>query len=337
MRHVTILSALVLVACSSTSGTAWSLSPQWDGRSGPWSVEVIDASGASLPTYEARGRTWILGERDQRYRIRVRNHSSRRVEAVVSVDGRDAVDGREASWNKPGYVIDPWGAVTIDGYRMSLSEVATFRFSPVARSYAALTGDARDVGVIGVAVFPERIRHRRRPRPVQRPRPSDDAREADAPHWTDRGREHGDADEEYGDGAAAEARKAPARSRPSAGAAGRDSAAAAPRSESGRGSMDRSRRQPSERPGLGTAFGERRSSSAHEVDFVRANRYRPAVVLGLGYNNRRGLAAMGIDVDGCRHRPARHRCRRDWDRHQRETARPFAEVPRQFAAPPPGW
>jgi hypothetical protein len=52
------------------------------------------------------------------------------------------------------------------------------------------------------------------------------------------------------------------------------------------------------RPGLGTEFGEAVSSQIREVEFVRANPSEPAAVLGLRYNDRAGLIAMGIDVDG---------------------------------------
>jgi hypothetical protein len=47
--------------------------------------------------------------------------------------------------------------VEIDGFRQSVDTVAAFRFGSVRGSYAAQkTGDARNVGVIGVAIFNER-------------------------------------------------------------------------------------------------------------------------------------------------------------------------------------
>jgi len=92
---------------------------------------------------------------------------------VVSVDGRDVVDGEPAGWDKRGYLVEPHGEVAIDGYRLSTETVAAFRFSSVAHSYAARLGDARDVGVIGAAIFPERA-----PRP---PRPCASSRERMAP------------------------------------------------------------------------------------------------------------------------------------------------------------
>ena len=125
-------------------------------RKGEWSFDLVDDQGRSLPAFVHRGGTYVLGAAGQRYRVRVRNDSPRRVEVVVSVDGRDVLDGGPSSLEKHGYVVDAHGEAIILGYRLSEASVAAFRFGTVARSYAALEGDARDVGVIGVAVFPER-------------------------------------------------------------------------------------------------------------------------------------------------------------------------------------
>jgi hypothetical protein len=123
---------------------------------GGFSFELIDDGGRTLPTFFHAGRTYVLGTKGVRYRVRVRNESGRRAEVVVSVDGRDVIDGGPSSLEKNGYIVDSRGEVVIDGYRLSENAVAAFRFGTVSRSYAALEGDARDVGVIGVAVFPER-------------------------------------------------------------------------------------------------------------------------------------------------------------------------------------
>ncbi|HET7754813.1 MAG TPA: hypothetical protein VFK85_12965 [Anaeromyxobacteraceae bacterium] len=124
-------------------------------RSGPFSVELVDEHGRGLATFHHRGRTYVLGALGERYSIRVWNDSGRRAEAVVSVDGRDVVDGRTASWEKRGYVVEPGDQLTIDGFRLSERSVAAFRFASVRDSYAAKMGSARDVGVVGVAVFAE--------------------------------------------------------------------------------------------------------------------------------------------------------------------------------------
>jgi len=260
-------------------------------RSGPWSVRLVDASGRTLPTYQHEGRTYVLGTLGRRYGVLVKNDSPRRIEVVVSVDGRDVVDGKRAGVSKRGYLVDPWGELTVDGFRISDDAVAAFRFSSVPRSYASRMGDARDVGVIGVAVFPEAA-PRPPPPPVYQPWGAED--EADADGY--RGR------------AESKSAPAPAEGQASAGAG------SAPRSSE--------LRRDAERPGLGTEFGEARDSSVTHVAFERASS-RPAALLTLRYDDRAGLAALGIELDG----------RRPDDRWLRATAEPF----RGYAAPPPGW
>ena len=300
------LSVVAITACSANSeGRPWHGGAS--ASSGSYQLEITDQWGSPLRAFQHNGRTWVMGERGQRYCIKVHNHSSRRIEAVISADGRDAIDGRPGHTSKRGYLIDPHDHLLVDGFRVSLSNVATFRFSSVANSYAARMGNAREVGVIGVAIYQEYRRPRRRPRYYsKRYRPRD---------------ELGDADGARG-GAAQEA---PA---PEASAK-----ADAPASRSGGyGRSSKSARRSAEamqRPGLGTRYGESRHAPATEVAFRRARSWRPDRVLSLRYNDRRGLLAMGIDVDGRRWRRS--------ERRRRETARPFADMQRNFAAPPPGW
>jgi hypothetical protein len=66
------------------------------------------------------------------------------------------MDGASASFRKRGYIIDPGETFEIKGFRTDVDHVARFKFSNVANSYANLKhGDTRNVGVIGLAVFPE--------------------------------------------------------------------------------------------------------------------------------------------------------------------------------------
>ncbi|WP_049768628.1 hypothetical protein [Anaeromyxobacter sp. Fw109-5] len=285
--HVRIhaLAALLLASLTSTAAAGHPARPvERPARHGPYFVELTDELGNVLPTWTHRGRTYVLGALGERYLVRVRNQTGRRAEVVVSVDGRDVIDGRPASWAKRGYLLEAGGEAAIDGFRLSDAAVAAFRFSSVPRSYAALKGDARDVGVIGVAVFPER--EPARLAPPRRVAPSPEEGRAGAP------------DEKH-------------RSSPSA--PGEARAEAAPR--------------PQDRSGLGTEFGEEHASHVRTVHFERASA-RPAAVLTLLYDDRRGLLALGIDVDG-------RWAARD-DAWLRETAEPFRES-RGFAEPPPGW
>lgn len=152
--------------------------PPWDDEvpiPATFEAELIDAGGSRLPLYFHRGQRWVMGNLGQRYRIHLRNPTAARVEAVVSVDGLDAVDGRTASIDKRGYILRPFGEITIEGFRTSLDSVAAFRFSSVRDSYAGRKGQDRNVGVIGVAFFRERA-----PVAIVRPSPR--------PWWGDRDR-----------------------------------------------------------------------------------------------------------------------------------------------------
>lgn len=122
---------------------------------GALSVRLLDASGRPLRGARSGGRTYAVGEAGDRYLIEIRNNTRSRIEAVTTVDGLDVIDGQPGSFEKRGYIIAPSGSVSIEGFRRSLDEVAAFRFGSVRGSYAAQKGDARNVGVIGVACFVE--------------------------------------------------------------------------------------------------------------------------------------------------------------------------------------
>jgi len=314
--------ALWFLAAMTLSGSAWAV-PADDGGAPPYEVQVL-VDGRPVPEYRHQGEWFVEGRKDARYAIRLINRTSRRVEVVVTVDGLDVLDGRPGDYQvKRGYVLGPWQTYDVEGFRLDMGRVAAFRFSSVARSYAAQTGDARNVGVIGVAFFPER-----RPRPLPRlpigevPR----AQESGSLGSGDglqgpRTRSAGGIQQGLGRGggglsegeafADAIPERAPAAAAPSAGAKSSE----AIRDEA--------------RPGLGTEFGEARASAVRETRFVREDGRNPHRVVVIRYNDREGLRAMGVPVDdppSC-------------DSWLRRTADPFpaARPPRPFARPPAGW
>ena len=129
-------------------------------------------------------------------------------------------------------------------------------------SYAARTGHARNVGVIGVAFFREHVVVLPRAvRSTDAPAPP-----APAPAPSPAAKSEGASDDAH----------ASARDRSGAGGA---SAAAAPAAEA--------------RPGLGTEFGEAHESHVTETQFTRADA-RPMVVQELRYDDRAGLVSRGI-------------------------------------------
>jgi hypothetical protein len=288
----------------------------------PYDVTLIGEDGSALETFAQNGRYYVMGDTSDRYIIRVTNPTPARVEAVVSVDGLDVIDGENGDLGKRGYIVPPYGELRIEGFRTSQSDVATFRFSSVGGSYAGKKGKARNVGVIAVALFeeqaaPEMVEQQ----PiaiggVYRNRPTKGAKK----------------DYDYQDDLASrdEGRSSPAGARAKRPAADMDrrAEAEAPASISPGGGASGARApvrtmpapypmpsppppRPSElreeeccaprpeprneRLGLGTEFGEQRYSAASYTRFVRAPG-KPIAIAELRYNDRAGLAALGIAV-----------------------------------------
>lgn len=120
------------------------------------SVQVVDGSqGQPFAIFQGSAGTFVGGTIGTPYHLRLRNLTPNRMLVVVSVDGVNVVSGESASAQQTGYVIDAYGDATIDGWRKSMSEVARFVFSAPGQSYASQTGRSANVGVIGIAVFPE--------------------------------------------------------------------------------------------------------------------------------------------------------------------------------------
>jgi hypothetical protein len=117
----------------------------------------VKSGFSTLRNYRGNGRRFVLGREGKNYALVVKNRARCRVEAVLSVDGLDVMDGQPASTGKRGYVISPGQTLTVKGWRRSDRQVASFQFSGVGDSYANLRhGETRNVGVIGLAVFPEK-------------------------------------------------------------------------------------------------------------------------------------------------------------------------------------
>jgi hypothetical protein len=315
----------------------------------PYQVEIVSGDGDTLDTFFQKGRYYVHGAHGQRYNVRVTNPTDQRIEVVVSVDGLDVIDGESGDLRKRGYVVQPHGSVVIEGWRTSLSDVASFRFSSVKGSYAGKKGKARNVGVIAVAIFNEQAAPQ-----IIVDEPDDYYYDDDGggyygdevEGYLDRGSSRaptrsGGGGKATGEGRVAAKRPAPppADAPAGGGGSGADSVdAEAPSTTSVGGSggavaprMDRDeaccsdKPAPRERLGLGTEFGESRHSAASYTRFVRASD-RPIAVAELRYNDTAGLKALGILVDP----------EPDADEIMtRETADPFPGD-RGFARPPAG-
>jgi len=119
-------------------------------------IQLVDQYRRPLRGIQLGGRTIVMGRSGTRYGILVQSYSNRRHEIVASVDGLDVIDGKRASTTKRGYILAPYGRLFIRGFRTSRYNVAAFRFGSVRNSYAArTTGNTRNVGVVGLAVYSE--------------------------------------------------------------------------------------------------------------------------------------------------------------------------------------
>lgn len=121
-------------------------------------ISIIDrASGRSLPVYRHAGQWWVAGRPGARYAVSIRNQSGGRILAVTAVDGVNAVSGETAAWQQTGYVLEGWQRHDVAGWRKSDAEIAAFEFTALENAYASRTGRPTHVGVIGVALFRERV------------------------------------------------------------------------------------------------------------------------------------------------------------------------------------
>jgi hypothetical protein len=117
-------------------------------------VTLFDRNeGRSLPVYWHEGRAYVVGKPGNEYQIAVRSRQGEEVLAVMSVDGVNVISGETAATQQSGYVLSPWRALAVRGWRKDLSRTAAFYFTSLPDSYAARTGRPDNVGAIGVALF----------------------------------------------------------------------------------------------------------------------------------------------------------------------------------------
>jgi hypothetical protein len=223
-------------------------------------VQIIERShNAALAEVRHRGSTWVAGRPGERYAVRLSNRSGERVLVVLSVDGVNAISGETASTAQTGYVLSPWQSADITGWRKSDAEAAAFYFTALPDSYAARTDRPQHVGVIGVAVFRERV-PRPRPQPFE-PVPYSGGRDDGA------SRQERRLADGNGVGETAAPSAAPARER---------DAAVAQRSDK-----------------LGTGHGEREHSPIGRTAFLRATT-QPAEIVQVRYDSHANLVASGV-------------------------------------------
>ncbi len=125
----------------------------------------ILVKGRPIAEYFHRGQTFVEGRSGSAYEIELRNANPFRVEAVISVDGLSVLDGKPPAFasngalSSSGYLIDARENLRVPGWMLNDQQAAAFEFAAKTASYAtAMTGHARNNGVIGVMAFRERAR-----------------------------------------------------------------------------------------------------------------------------------------------------------------------------------
>ena len=125
-----------------------------------YNVNIL-VNGSNCKQYFHEGKTFIESKLGSEYVIEVKNGTWSRVLAVCSVDGLDILNGKPATENGPGYVINALASSKFDGFRVSDDKVAKFVFTtkddPDAYAKTKDDGSEKNVGVIGVRIFTEKL------------------------------------------------------------------------------------------------------------------------------------------------------------------------------------
>ena len=121
-------------------------------------VEIL-ANGHPLQEYFEKGKHYIEARKGTEFSLRIKNNGFKRILAVPSVDGLSVLDGKEAGEESSGYIINGYDSLTIDGWRVSDSEVRKFFFSNPEESYAKRKSNGDNLGVIGIAIYREKENH----------------------------------------------------------------------------------------------------------------------------------------------------------------------------------
>ena len=116
-------------------------------------------------------RKYVIAKPDERFRVRIYNPYNRRIGVVVAVDGRNIISGKKSHLqsHERMYLLNPYQTQEFNGWRTGKHQVNRFYFTDKDNSYASHRGDESAMGVIAVAVFHEKPKKIRKPRPHHDP------------------------------------------------------------------------------------------------------------------------------------------------------------------------
>lgn len=125
-----------------------------------WDINIL-VNGNRCKQYQHQGKTFIEAKAGSEYVIEIKNNYWRRILAVSAVDGLNVLDGKPASADDNGYIIDAYHSEKIKGFRFSDDEWAMFKFGYKynGKTYAQSKQDGSEMncGVIGLRLFYEEL------------------------------------------------------------------------------------------------------------------------------------------------------------------------------------
>ena len=300
-------------------------------------IEVIveDENGKRLPGTRHKDQLYVAGSKNQRYNIKVRNKTGKRILVICTVDGRNVITGKEGSYEDTGHVISAFGSYTFEGWRQDSDTVAAFRFGKKKHAYSGQMGTPENVGVIGVAVFEEyeapkpiiTVKEKEYipyPVPAPWPRPWEPFPIYPRPIWiSEPSITFGTSDNSHFSGGGLQYSGG-------GGGGGTYTCSTAPTVSSLADTLAQGNQSAGEAFGihaaqvLGTAFGEDLESSVVDVDFRRATD-NPIEIHTLRYDTKANLEKQGIRFT----RPSKRK------KAQKSKPSPFPKEPAGGYCPPP--
>jgi hypothetical protein len=233
-----------------------------------------------IKEYYHEGNTFIEGRNGSEYIIRVHNHGSRSTEAIISVDGINIINGKDASDSSPGYLIRAYQTLDIPCWKVNGSEGAKFCFGTKEHSYSAEIGKGTDnTGVIGVRAFYEKLYY-----PVYTTTVTSSFNNSSLGGSSLRAASASSESTPRGIGLSVN------NASPIGSNVNNVQMCSSSISDLGQNSLD------SEEVGLGTSFGESVKWSTYEVPFTRDSNAAP-ITLILYYDTRKNLERRGIKLD----------------------------------------
>lgn len=133
----------------------------------------VSVNGKPMREYYHKDKFYIEARQNSEYSVKIKNHSHKKIMAVLSIDGIDVLKGKNAIDAESGYIINPYSSTEIKGYRIDDDNVVTFKFDDGKKSYSTQveqkfdkkkiekvqkgeTAPSKNNGVIGVRIWEEK-------------------------------------------------------------------------------------------------------------------------------------------------------------------------------------